>query len=250
VLIGEAGVTLGGDADVPLAGIAADTRAAIAPHSAGYFELQHGGGSERPLLNGEPVRYAAQLIHGDRLQIGRNPIRFVGQGHEPLVATTRAVIQPGDAKSTIGAGHDPNQTFVVEPELDGAEYDIIPDRIEAGTFLLAGAITRGEVCVKNARIEDLTAVLHVLRQAGLTISAEDDAVRVRKNGGFHCVDVTTLPYPDSFMIGETALSRRNMDLRFPSTTPSQCSMGISSSEMYFGKPPALWTRMSRRPARW
>jgi UDP-N-acetylglucosamine 1-carboxyvinyltransferase len=79
--------------------------------------------------------------------------------------------------------------------LNGAEYEIIPDRIEAGTFLLAGAITRGEVCVKNVRVEHLTAVLHVLRQAGLTISAEGDAVRVCRNGGFRCVDVTTLPFP-------------------------------------------------------
>ena len=81
------------------------------------------------------------------------------------------------------------------PELSGTEYTIIPDRIEAGTFLLAGAITRGDVTVKNARVEHLTAVIHVLRQAGLTISAEDDTIRVRKNGGFHSVDVTTLPYP-------------------------------------------------------
>jgi UDP-N-acetylglucosamine 1-carboxyvinyltransferase len=81
------------------------------------------------------------------------------------------------------------------PELSGAEYTIIPDRVEAGTFLLAGAITRGDVTVRKARIEHLTAVIHVLRQAGLTISAEDDTVRVRKNGGFHSVDVTTLPYP-------------------------------------------------------
>ena len=81
------------------------------------------------------------------------------------------------------------------PELDGADYTIIPDRVEAGTFLLAGAITRGDVCVTNARIEDLAALVHVLSQAGLNISAEEDRIRVRRNGGFKCVDVTTLPYP-------------------------------------------------------
>ena len=80
-------------------------------------------------------------------------------------------------------------------ELHGADYTIIPDRVEAGTFLLAGAITRGDVCVTNARVEDLTALIHVLTQAGLNISAEKDRIRVRRNGGFHCVDVTTLPYP-------------------------------------------------------
>ncbi len=79
--------------------------------------------------------------------------------------------------------------------LRGAEHSIIPDRIEAGTFLIAGAITRGDVVVRGARIEHLTAVTDVLKQAGLKISAENDAIRVCSNGGFHPVDVTTLPYP-------------------------------------------------------
>lgn len=81
------------------------------------------------------------------------------------------------------------------PALGGAEHTVIPDRIEAGTFLIAAAITRGDVIVRGARIEHLTAVTEVLRQAGLKISAEDDSIRVRSNGSFHPVDVTTLPYP-------------------------------------------------------
>ena len=80
-------------------------------------------------------------------------------------------------------------------ELDGAEHTIIPDRIEAGTLLMAGAITRGDVVVKGARIEHLTAVVDVLHEAGLYISAEGDAIRVYTNGAFRPVDVTTLPYP-------------------------------------------------------
>lgn len=80
-------------------------------------------------------------------------------------------------------------------ELDGAEHDIIPDRIEAGTLLLAGAITRGDVTVRGARIDHLAAVLDVLHQAGLYLTAESEAIRVYTNGGFRPVDVTTLPYP-------------------------------------------------------
>ena len=80
-------------------------------------------------------------------------------------------------------------------ELDGAEHAIIPDRIEAGTFLIAGALTRGDVVVKGARCEHLAAVLDMLHQAGLFVSAEGDTVRVYTNGGFRPVDVTTLPYP-------------------------------------------------------
>jgi UDP-N-acetylglucosamine 1-carboxyvinyltransferase len=81
------------------------------------------------------------------------------------------------------------------PALDGATHTIIPDRVEAGTFLIAGAITRGDVVVKGARIEHLTAVTDVLKRVGLLISVEEDSIRLTTNGGFAPGDVTTLPYP-------------------------------------------------------
>jgi UDP-N-acetylglucosamine 1-carboxyvinyltransferase len=80
-------------------------------------------------------------------------------------------------------------------ELGGADHTVIPDRIEAGTFLIAGAITRGDVVVKGAQSEFLGAVTDVLKQAGLYITAERDSIRVTTNGSFQPVDVTTLPYP-------------------------------------------------------
>ncbi|MGQ9590135.1 MAG: UDP-N-acetylglucosamine 1-carboxyvinyltransferase [Planctomycetota bacterium] len=80
-------------------------------------------------------------------------------------------------------------------ELDGTEHTIIPDRIEAGTLLVAGAITRGDVLVKNAEPQHLGAVIEVLREAGLHLAVAPDSVRVTGNGSFHPVDVTTLPYP-------------------------------------------------------
>jgi len=80
-------------------------------------------------------------------------------------------------------------------ELHGAEHTIIPDRIEAGTFLIAGAITRGDVVVKGAPIEYLTAVTDTLQQVGLHIWGEGDSIHLTTNGIFQPVDVTTLPYP-------------------------------------------------------
>ena len=81
------------------------------------------------------------------------------------------------------------------PELSGAEYEVIPDRIDAGTLLIAGAITRGDVVVRKARPDHMAALTDTLRQVGLRVTAEGDAIRVRSNGGFRSVDVTTLPYP-------------------------------------------------------
>jgi UDP-N-acetylglucosamine 1-carboxyvinyltransferase len=79
--------------------------------------------------------------------------------------------------------------------LTGAEHPIIPDRIEAGTLLIAGALTRGDVTVHGARSEHLAAVTDVLKQIGIHITSEENSIRVHTNGTFLPVDVTTLPYP-------------------------------------------------------
>jgi len=80
-------------------------------------------------------------------------------------------------------------------ELGGADHRVIPDRIEAGTLLIAAAITRGEVIVKGANARHLGALIDALHRAGLYISAEADMIRLTANGGFKAVDITTLPYP-------------------------------------------------------
>ncbi len=79
--------------------------------------------------------------------------------------------------------------------LHGIEYTVIPDRIEAGTFLMAGAITGGDVTVRGARADHLQAVLVKLREAGAVIDEEMDRIRVRAPRRLRGVDVKTLPYP-------------------------------------------------------
>ncbi len=74
-------------------------------------------------------------------------------------------------------------------------YAILPDRIEAGTYLVAGAITGGDVTAEGARSEDLAAVLHVLEQAGCGVERGVDSVRVWREGPIHAVAVTTEPFP-------------------------------------------------------
>jgi len=79
--------------------------------------------------------------------------------------------------------------------LEGAEWDVIPDRIEAGTFMVAAAITRGNVFMRRCRRDHLGAVIDALDQAGATIVPEDGGLRVTAAGPFRPVDLTTLPYP-------------------------------------------------------
>jgi len=80
-------------------------------------------------------------------------------------------------------------------ELHPIEHAIIPDRIEAGTFMVAAAITSGDVLVRDCLPEHLEAVSAKLRSAGAAITAEDGGLRVRARGPLSPVDITTQPYP-------------------------------------------------------
>ncbi len=79
--------------------------------------------------------------------------------------------------------------------LNGATHTIIPDRIEAGTYMIAAAITRGELFLKKACYEHLLAPIDILRSAGLTITRQKGGIRARYTKPLKAMDVTTLPYP-------------------------------------------------------
>ena len=93
-----------------------------------------------------------------------------------------------------GAGTDIVQIDGVD-SLHGFSHEIIPDRIEAGSFVIASAITGGDVWIKGARAEHLDAFLIKLQEAGVALSVDRGGIRVQRNGKIKSVDVTTLPYP-------------------------------------------------------
>ncbi len=95
-----------------------------------------------------------------------------------------------------GAGTDTIEIDGVE-QLGGAEHTIIPDRIETGTFIVAAAITNGDLEIKNCRPDHLVAVIEKLREAGVEIDdLNPSTLRVtRASGGLKSRDVTTEPHP-------------------------------------------------------
>lgn len=93
-----------------------------------------------------------------------------------------------------GAGTDVIRIVGVE-KLHKTEYSIIPDQIEAGTFMLAAAATRGDVTVKNVIPKHLEAISAKLLEIGCEVEEFDDAVRVVSSKPMHHTQVTTLPYP-------------------------------------------------------
>lgn len=81
-------------------------------------------------------------------------------------------------------------------KLHGIKYSVIPDRIEAGTYMFAAAMTGGDVLIKKAETSHLNAVIDKLRQAGVRVDkGKTGTVRITRKGKLKAVDVTTLPYP-------------------------------------------------------
>jgi len=79
--------------------------------------------------------------------------------------------------------------------LKGADHCVIPDRVEAGTFLIAAAITQGDVFIENAKSEHLQLVLSKLKEAGIKIKEEEKGIRAISSSYLRAVDIATMPYP-------------------------------------------------------
>jgi UDP-N-acetylglucosamine 1-carboxyvinyltransferase len=93
-----------------------------------------------------------------------------------------------------GAGSDVITVEGVE-RLHGARYEVMPDRIETGTFLVAAAATGGSVRLTGARPDILDAVLEKLREAGAHIETGKDWISLKANGAANAVNLRTAPYP-------------------------------------------------------
>lgn len=94
----------------------------------------------------------------------------------------------------VGAGTDTIRIEGVE-KLHGTTHSIIPDRIEAGTFMIAAAITGGDVLIENAVPEHLTALVSKMREMGVEIEEEAEGLRIRATHPLKAVDIKTMPHP-------------------------------------------------------
>jgi UDP-N-acetylglucosamine 1-carboxyvinyltransferase len=116
-----------------------------------------------------------------------------GAACEPEVVDLANFLNKMGAKIE-GAGTD---RIVVEgvPELHGAEHRVIPDRIEAGTFLVAGAIAGDGVTVKRVEPEHVRAVTDALAKCGYAVDIRGDSISVLPNGDASALEIVTEPYP-------------------------------------------------------
>ncbi len=89
----------------------------------------------------------------------------------------------------------PRITIQGVDSLHGAEYEIIPDRIEAATYIIAATMTQGDITVEGVQLEHLAAVVDKLSEIGVVVTGEDKSLKVIAPAKFASTDLVTLPYP-------------------------------------------------------
>jgi len=157
---------------------------ATAPRLRGT-EVFMGGPFGSTVLGTDTVMSAATLAEGTTV--------IECAACEPEVEDLANFLNKMGAKIT-GAG-TPRITIQGVEKLTGCEYTVIPDRIEAGTFMVAAAITNGEVALRNVRLDHMVAVVDRLRAVGVNVEQKNGAVIVSSSRHLEPTDVTTLPYP-------------------------------------------------------
>jgi UDP-N-acetylglucosamine 1-carboxyvinyltransferase len=112
---------------------------------------------------------------------------------EPEIADLANCLNKMGAKIR-GIG-SPRLTIDGVDSLEPVEYTVIGDRVEAGTFMVAAAVTSGRVQIKNCRLNDMMAVVDKLGGIGACIEPTDDGCVVSRDGPLRPADITTQPYP-------------------------------------------------------
>src|SRR5689334_8780230 len=143
------------------------------------------------VLDVPTVTGCENLMSAATLAKGRTVIENAAR--EPEVEELALVLNKMGARIK-GAG-TPIITIEGVDDLHPIEHAIIPDRIEAGTFAVAAAMTRGDVLLEGARPEHLDAVIAKLRAAGVHVAAEGNGLRVRRPAEIAPVDIVTQPHP-------------------------------------------------------
>jgi len=119
--------------------------------------------------------------------------RLSNVAREPEIADLAGFLNSLGAQIS-GAGSD-LITIVGVDSLGGAEHVVIGDRIEAGTFLVAGAATHGDVTVLDVNADHLATVIAKLRACGVEVETMGNRIRAAATNGFKGIDVSTMPYP-------------------------------------------------------
>ena len=142
------------------------------------FDISTVGGTEQLLM-------AAATAQGETI--------LENAAREPEIVDLAEILTKMGARIE-GAGTDTIRIIGVE-RLTPAQHSVMPDRIEAGTFMVAAAITGGDIKIRNMRLDHLDALAFKLQDAGVEITNKDNLVRVKGPKKIRSVNIKTRPYP-------------------------------------------------------
>jgi UDP-N-acetylglucosamine 1-carboxyvinyltransferase len=194
-----------GRAEVPLPGGCAIGSRPVDYHIKGFSQLGAEVVIEHGYMKAETKRLKGAHIYVNRASVGTTINLMIAASlaegttvlenaaKEPEVVDL-AIFLNGMGARVRGAGTESIRIDGVD-KLRGIEYSIIPDRIEAGTFILATAITGGDVVLKNVVAEHLRVPIVKMEEAGVRITRSGTELRVEAPRRLKSVDVETLPYP-------------------------------------------------------
>jgi len=140
---------------------------------------------------GSTVLGTANVLMAATMAKGRTVIESAAC--EPEIADLANCLNTMGARIT-GIG-SPRLTIEGVEQLSPVQYEVIPDRIEAGTFMVGAAITAGELRIENCRLDDMMAAVDTLRNIGVTVEADGSGCVVSRTGPIGTADITTQPYP-------------------------------------------------------
>lgn len=148
-------------------------------------------GGKEILLDIPSVGATENIMMAAVLSAGHTTIRNAAR--EPEIVDLQNFLNRMGAR-VRGAGLDTIRIEGVE-KLHGVEHKVIPDRIEAGTYMVAAAISRGDVFIENVIIEHLQPIIAKFREMGLETLPYNSGIRVAGKGELKPVDIKTMPYP-------------------------------------------------------
>ena len=140
---------------------------------------------------GSSVLATANVLCAAVMAKGKTVIEYAACEPE-ITDLANCLVKMGAKISGIGS---PQLTIHGVKNLNPVEYTVIPDRIEAGTFLAAAAITKGKLKLTNCRLEHLMAVVDKLRSMNVAVEESADGCEVAASAQIEPTDITTLPYP-------------------------------------------------------
>ena len=174
-------------------------------HLKGFAKLGATITNDNGMIDAEAEYLTGNVIYFDKVSVGATvnimlaAVKAMGLTVIENAAKEPHIVDLANFLNLMGANVTGAGTDVIKikgvKSLHGCSYSIIPDQIEAGTFMVAAAAAKGDVLLKNVIPKHLESITAKLRECGVTVEENDDSVRIISNERSGCCKVTAIPHP-------------------------------------------------------